>query len=143
MGRWQRYAAGGALALSGMVVGGILALSAGASAEPTPAPSASSSAPAYGPAAGDSPGTGTGECRGGRGGPGGPRNGETALTGEVADKVKAAVLAKYPGATVHRLETDADGVYEAHIMTAGGERLTVEVNKEYAVTGTEQRPPRR
>src|SRR3954447_3214029 len=44
-------------------------------------------------------------------------DGETALTGTTAAKVKAAALAKYPGATVQRVETDSDGVYEAHLTT--------------------------
>ena len=49
----------------------------------------------------------------------------------------AAVEAKYPGATIERAETDSDGVYEAHITTADGDELTVEVGKDFAVTGTE------
>jgi uncharacterized membrane protein YkoI len=62
--------------------------------------------------------------------------GETPLTGTTADKVKAAALAKYPGATIDRLETDSDGVYEAHITTKAGDHVTVEVNKAFKVTGT-------
>jgi uncharacterized membrane protein YkoI len=65
------------------------------------------------------------------------RPAETALTGDVLAQVKAAVLAKYAGATFNRVETDSHGVYEAHIVTAAGDRITVEVNKAYAVTGTE------
>lgn len=64
-------------------------------------------------------------------------SGETALTGTTADKVKAAALAKYPGATVERVETDSDGVYEAHLTTKAGDEVTVEVDKSFAVTGTE------
>ena len=63
--------------------------------------------------------------------------GETPLSGTTAAKVKAAVLAKYPGATVERLETDSDGVYEAHITTKAGKHVVVEVGKDFAVTGTE------
>jgi hypothetical protein len=33
----------------------------------------------------------------------------TLLTGDTAAKVKAAALAKYPGATIQRVETDSDG----------------------------------
>ena len=66
---------------------------------------------------------------------------ETLLTGDTAAKVKAAVLAKYPGATVMRLETDKGGVYEAHIVTAG-KPLIVQVGKDFTVTGTQtMRPP--
>jgi hypothetical protein len=60
---------------------------------------------------------------------------ETPLTGETLEKVKAAVLAKYPGATFDRVETDGDGVYEAHIPTQDGTPVTVELDKAYAITG--------
>jgi hypothetical protein len=63
---------------------------------------------------------------------------EQLLTGSTAEKVKAAALAKYPGATVVRLETDSDGVYEAHLLRSDGTPVTVEVDKSFAVTGTEQ-----
>ena len=76
---------------------------------------------------------------GGPGGDGGPGAGEEALTGDTAAQVEEAVLAEYPDAEIERLETDADGVYEAHIVTADGEELTVELDEEYAVTGTEDR----
>ena len=84
--------------------------------------------------------------RGGPGGHGGrdgerhgngPGAGEEALTGDTARQVAEAVLAEYPDAGIERLETDADGVYEAHIVTADGEELTVELDEEFAVTGTE------
>jgi len=63
--------------------------------------------------------------------------GETPLTGTTATKVKAAALAKYPGANIDRVETDSDGVYEAHITTKAGDDVTVQVNKAFAVTGTQ------
>ena len=66
---------------------------------------------------------------------------EHLLTGDTAAKVKAAALAKYPGATVQRVETDSDGVYEAHIVTTGGERVIVQVGKDFTVTGTQQGGP--
>jgi hypothetical protein len=65
------------------------------------------------------------------------RRDEEPLTGEAADRVIDAALAEYPGATVTRVETDSDGVYEAHIVTTDGRRVTVEVNEDFAVTGTE------
>ena len=37
-----------------------------------------------------------------------------------------------------RIESDSDGAYEAHLMTADGEPVTVEVGKDFAVTGTEE-----
>jgi hypothetical protein len=59
-----------------------------------------------------------------------------ALTGTVAAQVKAAALAKYPGATVRRLDTDRHGVYEAHIVTTDGQRVTVKVSKTFTVIST-------
>ncbi len=62
---------------------------------------------------------------------------EELLTGTTADKVKAAVQAKYPTATIQRVETDSGGVYEAHIVTGSGEELTVLVGKDFSITGTQ------
>jgi hypothetical protein len=62
---------------------------------------------------------------------------EQLLTGDTASKVRAAALAKYPGATILRVETDSDGVYEAHLTTKSGQRVTVEVDKSFKVTGEE------
>ena len=61
---------------------------------------------------------------------------EHLLTGTTASKVKAAALAKYPAATVQRVETDSDGVYEAHIVS-GGKDLIVQVGKDFKITGTQ------
>ena len=66
------------------------------------------------------------------------RSDEKLLTGTTADKVRAAALAKYPGATVQRVETDSDGVYEAHIVTTAGDWIIVQVGKDFTVTGTQQ-----
>jgi predicted nucleic acid-binding Zn-ribbon protein len=65
------------------------------------------------------------------------RDDEELLTGDTATQVTDAVLAEYPDATVERVETDSDGVYEAHIVTADDERLTVELDEDFAITGTE------
>jgi len=62
---------------------------------------------------------------------------EHLLTGTDAQKARAAALAKYPGATIQRVETDSDGVYEAHIVTASGQRLIVQMSKAFTVTGTD------
>jgi hypothetical protein len=67
------------------------------------------------------------------------RSDEKLLTGTTASKVRAAALAKYPKATIQRVETDSDGVYEAHIVTAAGQELIVQVGKDFAVTGTDSR----
>jgi len=69
------------------------------------------------------------------------RSDEHLLTGSTATKVRAAALAKYPSATIQRVETDSDGVYEAHIVTAGGQELTVQVGKDFTVTGTQTGGP--
>ena len=68
----------------------------------------------------------------------GAGSGETALTGDTADKVKAAALAKVDG-TVLRVETDNGGVYEAHIRKADGTEVEVKVDKDFNVTATETR----
>jgi hypothetical protein len=65
------------------------------------------------------------------------RSDEHLLTGTTASKVRAAASAKYPGATIQRVETDSDGVYEAHIVTSAGKQLIVQVGKDFAVTGTD------
>ncbi|MGZ4471636.1 MAG: hypothetical protein ACXVXM_06690 [Nocardioidaceae bacterium] len=62
---------------------------------------------------------------------------EHLLSGTTAAKVSAAALAKYPNATVQRVETDSDGVYEAHVVTSNGQALIVQVGKDFAVTGTD------
>jgi hypothetical protein len=70
---------------------------------------------------------------------------ETVLTGDTASKVTAAAEAKVPGATIERVETDADGhaAYEAHMVKSDGSRITVYVNKQFEVVGTEDGPPSR
>ena len=68
--------------------------------------------------------------------------GETALTGDTASRVRAAALAKTGGGTVERVETDSDGhaAYEAHIVKADGTRVTVYVDKQFNVVGVESGP---
>ena len=117
-----------------LLVGGALigAVSAGAfSANAAETPSSSTS-PSTAPTSGHPSGAPRlGEDR---------RPAETPLTGTTKSKVEAAVLAKYPGAKIERTETDSDGVYESHITTSGGQHITVEVNKDFVVTGTETHP---
>jgi uncharacterized membrane protein YkoI len=73
------------------------------------------------------------------------RSDETVLTSDTASKVTTAAEAKVPGATIERVETDADGhaAYEAHMVRSDGSRITVYVNKQFAVVGTEDGPPSR
>jgi hypothetical protein len=60
---------------------------------------------------------------------GAQRSDETLLTGETASKVQAAATAKVTGATVVRVETDADGhaAYEVHMVKSDGTPVTVDV----------------
>ncbi len=80
----------------------------------------------------------------GHGGPGGPGAGETALTGDTKDKVEAAVLAKYAGATIERTETNGDSAapYESHITTSAGKELEVLVSKDFKVLDAREHPAR-
>ncbi|MEY2471228.1 MAG: hypothetical protein QOK28_557 [Actinomycetota bacterium] len=63
---------------------------------------------------------------------------EALLTGSDADKAKAAALKAVPGGTVQRVETDADGdAYEAHMLDANGNPVTVKLDKDFNVTATQ------
>jgi hypothetical protein len=127
----RKHSRGLALVASGLVAGGVLAGALTANAADTPSPSPSSSSSSSSSAAKPT-----------NPNPGDPskpqRSDETLLTGATAQSVKDAVSATYPGATFVRVETDSDGVYEAHITKADGTRATVEVNKAFAVTGEER-----
>ena len=116
---FKKAMAGGALVLSGLTIGGLAAGNNSASATTTAVSSTvSSTAQNLDPTKS-------------------MRSDEQLLTGTTAAKVKAAALAKYPGATVQRVETDSDGVYEAHIVTAAGDHVIVQVGKGFAVSGTQ------
>jgi hypothetical protein len=133
---WRRWGGKAALAVGGLLVGGVLA----------------GTLTAY--AANQNSAYGVANQRGTYGAQAGPRHGgnvdesksqrpdEQLLTGDTATKVRAAALAKYPGATILRVETDSDGVYEAHLTTSDGKRVTVEVDKAFKVTGEESGPGR-
>jgi len=74
----------------------------------------------------------------------GQRGDETLLTGDTAAKVKQAALAKVPGGTIVRVETDADGnaLYEAHMTKPDGTLITVYVDKSFNVVSTASGQPR-
>lgn len=63
---------------------------------------------------------------------------EKLLTGDTASRVEAAAKAKVPGATIERVENDADtgSAYEAHMRKADGSEVVVYVNSNFEVTGT-------
>ena len=65
---------------------------------------------------------------------------EQPLTGDVASKVRDAALAKVPGGTIERVETDADhgSPYEAHVRKSDGTELEVLVNKSFEVTAVNE-----
>ena len=129
---WRRWGGKAALVASGLLVGGVLAgtLTAGAATTATNAAN-----PYAATASGAAPRGAVDESSS-------QRPDEHLLTGDTASKVRAAALARYSGATVLRVETDSDGVYEAHLTTADGQRVTVEVGKDFKVTGLESAPRR-
>jgi hypothetical protein len=133
---WRRWGAKAALAAGGLLVGGVLAgtLTANA-ANNSGTYGAANPNGAYGAPAGPRPGGKVDESRS-------QRPDEHLLSGDTASKVRAAALARYPGATVLRVETDSDGVYEAHLTTTDGRRVTVEVDKAFKVSGEESGPGR-
>ncbi len=60
---------------------------------------------------------------------------EVALTGDTATKAKAAAEAAMPGATIVRVETDAEGAtYEAHMKKSDGTMVTVKMDANFKVT---------
>ena len=127
--RLRRYAAPVSFVAAGLAAGAILAGGVAANAsDATPSTGSYAGAGSYSGAAGT------------QGDPSKPmRSDEQLLTGDTKAKVEAAALAKYPGATIERTETDSDGVYESHIVTADGQHLIVQVDKAFAVTGTDTR----
>jgi len=70
------------------------------------------------------------------------RSDETLLNGNAESQVRAAALAKVPGGTIERVETDADGhaKYEAHMTSASGEPVTVYVNSSFDVVSVDSGP---
>lgn len=109
-------AAVGAVAVVGAIAYGVPAIASAASSSPSPAPR-SASAPGL------------------RSHP----TAETELSGATAAKVKAAVLAKLPGATVERMSAEdarpgTGAAYEAHVRTSDGSPAEVLLDKSYRVT---------
>jgi predicted enzyme related to lactoylglutathione lyase len=67
---------------------------------------------------------------------------QTQLTGDTADKVKAAAEAKVPGGTVLRVEEGgpSGSAYHAHVRTSDGNEVVVLVNSSFEATSVETRP---
>jgi hypothetical protein len=129
-----RTVAAGALAL-GLVAGGygIASAANGTTTTSSTTSSTTPSLPALGQSATTAPPAGAPQ------GWGPQRSDETPLTGDALAAVTKAAEAKVPGATVERVETDAEGhaAYEAHMTKADGTLVTVYVDKSYAVVGVE------
>ncbi len=126
--RSLRTAAAVAATCIGLGAGGYALASAangGSTSAATPTPPAQAQGP-------------QGQAPGGPGGGhgwGGGRSDETPLTGDALTKVTDAAKSKVSGATVVRVETDADGVaeYEAHMAKADGTPVTVYVDASFNV----------
>ena len=123
-GRKRHLAIAAAVGAAGLVAGGVLASTLSATAQ-----SGTAQGAAYGGGYAAAPGQQADPSR--------PmRSDEHLLTGSTKEKVTAVVTKKYPDATIQRVETDSDGVYEAHIVN-GGQELIVQVGKDFTITGTQ------
>src|SRR4051794_31007616 len=63
-----------------------------------------------------------------------------AISDDDAAKVKDAVLATYPGATIWWVRSDSDGGYDAYMETADDKDLAVQLDDAFAITGTDDLP---
>jgi hypothetical protein len=141
-GRRRRLGLAAGLLTAGAIGGAVLSTTLPASAASTtmtPSPAATASRPGSGSAERGSMPTGAPDADGSHmrpNGVGGQRADEKVLTGTLADQATAAALKAVPGATIIRVETDADGVvYEAHLKKPDGSLVTVKFDKNLAVTG--------
>jgi hypothetical protein len=131
-----RKIAAGATLIGALIGGGALTAAA------LPANAATSTTSTTAPSTGTPDGSqlARDESKGGHVGANGVT--EVLLTGDTADKVTAAALAANPGATIQRVENDAEGAtYEAHIVKSDGTRATVKLDASFNVTGTETGGP--
>lgn len=97
-----------------------------------------------GAAAGDDAGTAAATTSSDGSAPSGSRpqrSDEELLTGETAAQVREAALAEIEGGTIERVETDADGhaAYEAHMLDADGNRVTVYIEEQFDVVSVDGR----
>jgi hypothetical protein len=133
MNKVRKFAAGATL-VGALIGGGALTAMAlpATAATTTTIPSSTTSSVAAEPA--------RDETQGGHVGTNGTK--EVLLTGDAATRTTAAVLAANPGATVQRVEDDAEGAtYEAHILKSDGTRATVKLDASFTVTATETGGP--
>jgi len=71
------------------------------------------------------------------------RSDETPLTGDALAQVSAVAKDALPGATIVRVETDADGhaKYEAHVIKSDGSPATVYVDENFKLVSVESGGP--
>jgi hypothetical protein len=122
----------------------VLGLAAGSYGVAAAAASSGSGSASAGSALGSTLGTAAGSAGSPQAQPwGGQRPDETPLTGDTASKVQAAATVNVPGATVVRVETDADGhaAYEVHMVKADGTPVTVYVDARFGVVSVESGMP--
>jgi len=117
----KRIAAG--LAVAGLAAAGAVALGTSAFADPTAAPSATASA-----SGGAAPAGGKADHQRGTGQA--PQH--TAVTADVAQKVKDAIAAKFSGVTITEVTADGDGSYDADGTKADGTKVRYEVSTDLA-----------
>jgi hypothetical protein len=129
----QRVAAVGAIAVG--LAAGSYGVASAASGSGSSSSSSSGTAATTTPAAPAAPSAGQPW--------GGQRSDETLLTGDTATKVSDLALAKVPGGTIVRVETDADGnaAYEAHMVKSDGTPVTVYVDKDLNVVSVQTGMP--
>jgi hypothetical protein len=128
-----RKAAAGAAIVATAVAGGAIGASLLGTAGAQTSGGSSTTAPAQ---SGGAPGGQFDPTRGGHVGQNGQK--EVLLTGDTADKVKAAAQAAVPGASIERVETDAEGSpYEAHMVKSDGTHVTVKVDSNFKVSNIE------
>ena len=130
-----RKAAAGAAIVASAVAGGAIGASLLGTAGAQTSGGSSTTAPVQAPNGG-APGGQFDPTQGGHVGQNGTK--EVLLTGDTADKVRAAAQAAVPGGTIERVETDAEGSpYEAHMTKSDGTHVTVKVDNNYKVTNIE------
>ena len=65
---------------------------------------------------------------------------DAGVSDDTAARVKDAVLAQYPDATIWWVRSDPDGGYDAYLDTADGTDLAVHLDDAFAITGTDDLP---
>lgn len=127
-GKLKRHRGAIGLVAAGVVAGGVLAGTLGASAATTNSTSTATSTTegaAHTPPAGAKSATPV-------------RSDEKAVSASITATLKQKALAKVPGATAYRVETDAgDAAYEVHMTKADGSAVTVKFDKNLNVTAVE------